>query len=869
MKRITTLLLALCQILAVQAAPFRFERSINDNWSFHKDGSDKSETVNIPHSWNAADCNDDEPGFWRGAAWYEKSVVINDELQGRKLYIRFEGAYQELDLYVNGRHAGNHKGGFTAFSFDISEYVAKGANEFRIRLDNSHDENIPPMRADFTFFGGIYRDINLIIVPESHISLSHYGSNGVYVSTPEVGDNLAKARVQTHLDIAPEAKDLSLEQRIIAPGGRQVAAVKTALGKSDEETVCTQDLRIPNPKLWDVDSPQLYTLITRLLDRNGNIIDEQRSSFGVRTFSFDPEKGFFLNGRHLKLMGTNRHQDFKDRANALPDEMHLRDVRLLKEMGGNFLRIAHYPQDPIVSAACDRLGIVTSVEIPIVDRIGSGDEFAENCVNMIKEMVYQSYNHPSMVIWAYMNEVIIDRPWRDGNIGKEEYFAKLRDCASRIDAAIRQADPSRPTMIPCHNAPALYKESGITEIPDILGFNLYCGWYTPGLDTFGPTLDKLHAMFPGKSLILSEYGADADARLHSFAPESFDYTIDYSLQYHKAYIPVIRAKDYLAGSNVWNINDFYSEVRGFAVPHVNCKGLTTLTREPKDMYWLYKATLSQEPFLRIGGHSWIIRGGQEAGGSCVQKVEVYSNASSVELSLNGQSLGSAAVSDNCAVFDVPFRAGWNQLEAKADNGCSDLLRVDFRLVPENMAEFEEINVMLGSSRHFEDREAGQAWIPEQEYRPGSWGYVGGEIMRPRLKNGTRPAFEANILGTSLDPVFQTQRAGLEAFKADVPDGKYYVYLYFAELTGSNDGKPLPYNLGNDVISSESAERVFDVSLNGTVVLKDFDIASEYGHNRAVVYKFTADVLGGKGLSVGFTPVKGLPVLNAIRIHRAE
>lgn len=849
MKRLAIILLALCQAFAATAVPTRFERSINDRWTFHKEGDNNTETVNIPHTWNAADCMDDENGFWRGAAWYERDIVINDDLSGKNLYIRFEGAYQEVELYVNGSLAGSHEGGFTAFTFDITDLVRKGTNEFRIRVDNSHNEGIPPMRADFTFFGGIYRDINLLLVPRTHISLSHYSSNGVYISTPEVSPGSATLSIATH--ITNPVKGLTIEHDIIAPDGTRAAVSTSRIRKAPApgEFIDTRNIKIASPVLWDVDSPLLYTAVTRLRDAKGAIIDEQRDIFGIRSFRFDTEEGFFLNGRHLKLMGTNRHQDYRNLGNALPDEMHLRDVRLLKEMGGNFLRIAHYPQDPLVPSECDRLGLAACVEIPIVNRIGSADDFTDNCINMALEMVYQNFNHPCMMIWAYMNEVIIDRPWGQWKMSKEDYFAKLRACASGIDAAIRQADPLRPTMIPCHNDPELYRSSGITDIPDILSFNLYCGWYTEGFDTFGPTLDRIHAMFPNKVLILSEYGADADSRLHSFAPECFDYTCEYGMLFHKAHIPVIKAKKFLAGSNVWNINDFHSESRGFAVPHVNLKGLTTLDRVPKDTYWLYKATLSTEPFVRISGHDWIVRGGQASGEVCRMPVEVYSNAASVELFHEGKSLGTSEVKDGCALFEVPFHGGWNALETKASNGVSDLLRVDFRLIPEDLSQFTEINVMLGSARYFEDRPSSQAWIPEQEYRPGSWGYVGGQPMRPKYKNGTRPAFEANILGTTLDPLFQTQRGGLEAFKADVPDGKYYVYLYFAELI------------------AHASERIFDVSLNGLTVLKDFDIAAEYGKNTAVIRKFEVDVTGGEGLSVSFASVKGLPVLNAIRISR--
>ena len=860
-----TLIMILASLLPASA---RYERSINDGWSFRKDGETASQMVSFPHTWNAKDCTDDEPGYWRGACWYERTIQINDDLSGKKVFIRFEGANQEADLWVNGRHAGNHKGGYTAFIFDISELVRHGANQFKIKVDNSHNEGIPPMSADFTFFGGIYRDVSLVFVPENHISVEHYASDGVYITTPEVSAEKASVRIETHLRLPSPEKKMFIEHTVLAPDGTEAAKVRRPLVKPSGDLVVQADAVVSNPLLWDIDTPRLYAVTTRLLDSKGNVIDSQRNTFGIRTYRFDPEKGFFLNGRHLKLIGTNRHQDFRGIGNALPDEMHLRDVRLLKDMGGNFLRIAHYPQDHLISDECDRLGILSCVEIPVVDRIGNAESFTANCVNMALEMVYQSFNHPSMIVWAYMNEVLLrDTQWKKDGLTREAYFGKVKDCASAIDGAIRQADPSRPTMIPCDSNGKRYKESGIWEVPDIIGLNLYYGWYYRTLDHLAPALDDYHQLFPGKTLFISEYGADADSRLHSFEPESQDYTCEFALLFHKKYIPVILEKEYLAGATVWNINDFHSEARAFAVPHFNLKGLTTSNRTPKDTYWLYKALFGKGPFIRIGGADWKIRGGQASGGACTQGVEVYASAGEVELSLNGRSLGVKPVRDGYARFDVPFIGGENVLEARGSDGAKDLQRVDFRLVPEDMSKFLEINVMLGTNRYFEDRAAGQVWIPEQAYRPGSWGYVGGECLRQKTSKSSRPAFEPDIRLTGLDPIFQTQRAGLEAFKADVPDGTYYVYLYFADLTGPYKGKALPYVIGGEVPSAEATEREFSVRINGTTVLQDFNIAGEYGYFTAVIKRFPVTVADGTGLSVEFIPSKGIPVLNAIRIAR--
>ncbi len=862
---IVFVLLSYLVCLPATAAP-GYERGIGDGWTFRKEGSPDTEVVSIPHTWNAQDAVDDVPGYYRGTGWYERTIPINDDLSGRKVFVRFEGANQEVDLYVNGTHAGNHKGGYTAFIFDITGYVHPGANDFKIKVDNSHNEGIPPMGADFTFFGGIYRNVSLMFVPESHIRVDHYASSGVYITTPEVSSNQASVQIETHLSLSPGEKKLYLEHIVFDPEGNQVASVKKPAIKEENKAV----IPVPNPLLWDVDTPRLYSVITRLLDKKGNVIDSRRTAFGIRTFRFEPDKGFFLNERPLKLIGTNRHQDYRGKGNALPDEMHLRDIRLLKEMGGNFLRISHYPQDELISDECDRLGILTCVEIPVVNRIGLADDFTQNCVNMAREMVYQNQNHPSMVAWAYMNEVQLDNsPWEKGKLTKEEYYRKVRDCARAIDGALREADPSRPTMIPCDGDRKKYKESGVGEIPDILGFNLYHGWYYSSFDKLGQALDKIHATFPDKALLVSEYGADADARLHSFEPECQDYTCDYALLFHKNYIPVILQKEYLSGGTVWNLNDFHSEARGFAVPHFNCKGITTSDRTPKDSYWLYRALFGANPFIRIGGSDWKIRGGQEADGKCSQPVEVFTSAPKIELFLNGESLGTKPVKEGSAIFDVPFKGGENVLEARGSDGASDLLRVDFRLAPEDLSQFKEISVLMGTRRYFEDRTGAQIWIPEQEYRPGSWGYVGGERMYQPKSGGPRPAFEADIAGTDLDPLFQTQRAGLEAFKADVPDGRYFVYLYWAELAGPSGEKSMLYDIGNKALASKEKGRVFSVSINGAIVLRDLNLAEEYGFNTAVIQRFLVEVDSAKGLNIGFIKEEGLPVLNAIRIIKVQ
>ncbi len=881
----------LLSLFLLAAVPYfaysqRTVRTINESWQFHKGELQDpfavtegtfAETVSIPHTWNASDSWDEVPGYYRGIGFYRKNVAINDSLEGKRAYIRFEGANQEAGLYVNGSLAGTHKGGYTAFCFDITDYVHSGENTFVVKVDNSYNEQIPPLSADFTFFGGIYRDVYLMITEDTHISVTHYATDGVYLSTPSVDSTSAEVEIRTMVTNAGSTKEaVTVEHRIVAPDGQTVSTLRGKM-KIKGSTVNEENLQtvtIDNPALWDIDSPQLYKVYTTLQDRDGRVLDRVSSSFGIRWYSFDPDEGFYLNGKYRKLMGTNRHQDYSRLGNALRDEMHVRDIRLLKEMGGNFLRIAHYPQDPVITQMCDREGIVTSIEIPVVNAVTMTEEFEENCITMTKEMVWQSYNSPSVIMWAYMNEVLLRPPYDKNNeTEKRTYLDYVYKIASGIENTIRELDKERYTMLPCHSNPGLYAECGIAALPKILGWNLYNGWYSNGFDGFARQLDKIHSMFPRQSILVTEYGADVDPRLHSFDSERFDFTCEYGLKYHHHYIPAILERKWLAGTTIWNLNDFYSEARRDAVPNVNNKGITGVDREIKDSYWLYQSVLSEDPVLRIGGSGWKVRGGLDAGdGRCVQPVEVYSNADQVELCHNGTSLGKRRTENGTAYFSVPFTDGQNILSAAAEKDgvpMYDMLRIDFRLTPSDAGadSFTELNVMLGSKRYFEDRAAGMVWIPEKEYVQGSWGYTGGEAARTKTRHGSLPASDVDVLGTDQDPVFQTQRKGIESFRADVPDGYYYVYLYFADLESGKDKAALAYNLGNDVIRNEKSDRIFDVSINGQPVLKEFDIAKECGYERAVIKKFPVVVTGDGGLSVDFTPVKGEPVLNAVRIYR--
>ena len=864
--------------------------TINDGWKFTKGspfeaqltGCDDSswETVNIPHTWNDKDADDETPGFYRGPVWYRKQLFIDKSQEGRRAVIYFEGANQEVRFYLNGQFVGEHKGGYTRFCFDITPHLRYGQeNLFAIYVNNVYNPNIPPLSADFTFFGGIYRDVYLQFMNPVHIATNDYASSGVYIRTPEVNNSAASVEITTLLtNDMPQATEIRVENIICDADGKEVkktqAEVKLAAGET--KTDISKKIKIDSPRLWDIDDPYRYMVYTRILDkRKGTLLDEVVNPLGLRWFKFDSEKGFFLNGKGRKLIGTARHQDYFQKGNALRDELHVQDVLLLKEMGGNYLRVSHYPQDPVIMEMCDKLGIVTSVEIPVVNAVTETEEFLHNSVEMAKEMVRQDFNRPSVMIWGYMNEIFLRRPYTEGK-QLEDYYRFTEKVARALEATIREEDPSRYTMMAYHNMPQYYEDAHLTEIPMIQGWNLYQGWYEPDINEFQRLLDRAHKAYKGKVLMITEYGPGVDPRVHSYQPERFDFSQEYGLVYHKHYLNEMMKRPFVAGSSLWNLNDFYSESRVDAVPHVNNKGVVGLNREKKDVYWFYKTALSRRPILVIGNREWKSRGGvvNTAQKECIQSVPVFSNAEEVELFVNNKSLGKKKIEDNYALFDVPFVGGENLLEAVAvtgDNKLRDMLRIQFQLVGSRLKDeavpFTELNVMLGSPRYFEDRAANVAWIPEQEYKPGSWGFIGGTSYRRQTGFGTMLGSDIDIHGTDMNPIFQTQRVGIKSFKADVPNGEYSVYLHWAELESDKEREALVYNLGADSEQTFAGNRSFGISINGTTVSDDFNVARDYGYARAVIKKFVITVKDGKGVSVDFHKKEGEPILNAIRIYR--
>lgn len=894
MQRIITLIVFIGMIFTgmSKAQNGRTTYTINSDWKFHKGDlsigspSDASwEAVSIPHTWNNKDAFDDTPGYYRGIGVYKKSVFFSEEDKTKAIVIHFEGANQETEVFVNGISVGSHKGGYTAFSFPITKALNFGkTNEIIVKVTNAFDENIPTLTADFTFFGGIYRDVYLKKMNQVHLSNDKYSSQEVLISTPKVSHERATIHFKGLVNNeTSKTQQIEITQSIRDASKKEVEKIKTDYRlKANEVIEFDQNIsEFKNPNLWSPEDPYLYEVVTTITDKKTKkVLDEIVNSLGFRWFEFDTDKGFSMNGKHYKLMGTNRHQDFLGLGNAVPDALAIADVEHLKAMGGNFLRIAHYPHDPVIMEACDRLGIITTVEIPIVNYITESDEFAHNSIEMAKEMVLQDYNHPSLVSWAYMNEILL-RPKYVGEPEKQEpYFKTITALAKDIEKVIRGLDPYRYTMIPNHGAFNSYVKAELTDIPMIVGWNLYPGWYGRNINSFENFLDN-HQQKLNRPLIVTEYGADADPRLRSFTPERFDSTLEYQVYYHIHYLREILKRPFVAGANVWNLADFSSETRYDAMPFVNSKGLMTLDRKPKDAYYLYQAFLKTEPFIAIGSKLWKQGSGfsdENNGLIATQPMSVFTNQESAVLYHNGISLGEKITNeDKTLIWDVPFVNGANLLEVVSEaNGktIKDFHNINFNLIAKNLdskqVPFESVRISLGSKRYFLDDLTNEIWLPTQEFdsENNTWGTVGGTVFQMQNTSRQNYGTDQNIRQTYNDPIFQTAQVGLEAFKLSVPEGAYELTLHFAELISDTEKEVLAYNLDSHSEQENlNTERVFDVLVNGKVVLEKLDLAKDYGTEQAVSFKIKQWVGDKKGITISFRSIKGEPILNAVELRK--
>jgi beta-galactosidase len=862
---------------------------LNDNWQFAKDSAGNNtagkitgwQIVNLPHTWNVADVMDDVPGYYRGVGWYKKTIDIPSQLKSKQFFIYFEGANQQTEVFVNGKTAGSHTGGYTAFCIPITPFLdPSGKNEVLVKVDNSYNEDIAPLSADFTFYGGIYRQVSLIATGDIHFSLADNASKAVYISTPGVSASKASVKIKANFingSVGEKRLRLttSLQDRQHIKRAEVSSLVTVGVNESKD---LTQHIPAFNrPHLWSPEDPYLYTATTKITDAaTGEVLDEVNNVIGFRWFKFDAAKGFFLNGKSYKLIGTSRHQDYKGMGNAVSKKLAVDDIALIKKTGANFFRVAHYPQDPAVMEACDRLGLLSSVEIPLVNEITESTAFYNNCMNMQVEMIRQNYNHPSVIIWCYMNEILLRPHFANDKERQQIYFSAITKLAVSLDSLTRKEDPYRYTMIANHADFNKYSDNHLTTLAMITGWNLYSGWYSGTPEDFPAFLDRHHQKLPQQPFMITEYGADADSRIRAVTPLRFDKSVEYTTKFHQFYITEIMKRPFVAGAIVWNLADFNSETRTETMPHINNKGLLTWNRTPKDPYYLYQAVFSKTPFVKIASAGWTVRGGvaDSSGEYCYQPLQVASNLNLLNLKMNGKTLATAKVEQGLAAWQLPFVNGINSIEVwgTVNNKLyRDTLTVNFLLQPyifaSNKTAFKQMNVLLGAKRYFIDS-AQQLWIPDQPYRAGSWGCIGGKPFIIENNNRLPYGTDRNILGTDDDPIYQTQQTGIAAYCFDVPAGNYELTLYFAELQGGLIKYP-PYNLSDTARDENSVKRIFTVQINNEPLLENFNMAKEYGTAKAISKKTKVTVTKNSGITIAFKAIEGEPVLNALQLKKLD
>ena len=591
---------------------------IMKGWEFTgPDGT--TTTVDLPHTWNARDGQDGGNDYWRGTCIYRTHFAAPQfNSASHQVWIQFDGVNASAHVVLNGSPVCNHDGGYSTFRANITELL-QDENELTVEVDNSKNDRVYPQKADFTFYGGIYRDVSLMVVSKNHFTLDYFGGPGIRI-TPTVQGADASVQVTTWHDGEGE---VSIE--LLDAAGNTVAT-----GKGPDIT-----LTIFNAHLWNgVKDPYLYSCKARLVV-NGTVEDETTTRFGVRSFKVDPKKGFFLNGKSYPLHGVSRHQDRKGLGNAITREMHDEDMALIKEIGANTIRLAHYQHDQYFYDLCDEVGMVVWAEIPYIsEHMPNG---RENTISQMKELIIQNYNHPCIVCWGVSNEITISTK------DKKDMLDNHR----QLNDLCHEMDKTRLTTLACYAMCGPFNRSA--HITDMVSWNLYLGWYVPGFILNDLWMGFFHLCFPNRPFGYSEYGAEGMPNLHSTHPHRGDHTEEYQAKYHEYMLRCFKRHPWMWATHVWNMFDFAADARDQGgEPGMNHKGLVTFDRKTKkDSFYLYKAWWSDEAFVHICSKRFVERTGSTA------TVKVYSNQSTVALYVNGNKVGEQT-GEHVFTFKVPL-----------------------------------------------------------------------------------------------------------------------------------------------------------------------------------------------------------------------
>ena len=613
--------------------------NLNEGWKFYKGVADvaaatgECEAVSLPHTWNATDGQDGGNDYFRGSCLYAKKLNKADLPKGDKYYLEICGANSSAWVYLNGKQLANHDGGYSTWRVDLTADM-QDENELAIVVDNAPNDRVYPQIADFTFYGGLYRDVNLIVVNDTHFDLNYFGGKGLVI-TPVMDGANANVRVETYVNNMQTGDEIEItvfnkEEKVVA------------FAKSAE---LNAEFVIENARLWNGrKDPYLYTAKAEII-RGGEKLDAVSARFGCRSFAIDPERGFILNGEEYPLRGVSRHQDRLGIGNALLPCHHEEDIDLIMEVGATTIRLAHYQHDQYFYDLCDEKGLVIWAEIPYISKHMPNGR--ENTISQMKELIVQNYNHPSIVVWGLSNEITMG--------GAKD--PDLIENHNILNDLVHGMDKTRLTTMACVSMCGM--DEPYVQIPDVVSYNHYFGWYGGDTSMNGPWFDKFHEKYPSKPIGVSEYGCEA-LNWHTSNPVQGDYTEEYQAYYHEELIKQLFTRKYLWATHVWNMFDFGADARAEGGENgQNHKGLMTMDRKyKKDAFYAYKAWLSDEPFVHLCGKRYVDRVED------VTKVTVYSNQPEVELFVNGESEGKKTSAEHFFYFDVK-NVGESTIVAKA------------------------------------------------------------------------------------------------------------------------------------------------------------------------------------------------------------
>lgn len=614
--------------------------SLNENWtlSFPK-GDHATEQVNLPHTWNAVDGNDGNGSYLRTTGVYTRTFTAPKQpREGGRTYVEVLAAALNSTVKVNGQVATTHEGGFSIFRADVTDLCHEGENELTIEVSNEDTPSMYPSSADFTFYGGLYRGVNLISVPNAHFDLDYYGGPGMMVTPVPTEDGGASFTIKSF--VTNPADDLTVMYSIEDCFGREVASA--VRGSADTEVT----IYVPDAQLWSMDEPNLYTVIATL-QRNNEEVDEIAANVGVRSFKVTPDEGFSINGVPTPLRGVSRHQDRVFEGNALTAEEHYDDAMLIKELGANTIRLAHYQHSQDFYDACDEIGFAVWAEIPFISVFKKGEGAHKHVMEEMKELIIQNYNHPSIMFWGISNEILI------GGISQE-----LVDTHHDLEKLCKELDPTRLTTIAHVSTTPV--NGPMHHITDLESYNHYFGWYGGQMEQNGPWLDQFHAEHPDICIGISEYGCEGIINWHSNTPQCKDYTEEYQALYHEHMAQVFEDRPWVWASHVWNMFDFGCAARNEGgVSGRNNKGLVTMDRKTKkDSYFVYQAYWTQTPMVHIAGRRHAQRAGETT------EIKVYSNQDTVVLYVNGKEVGQQTA-HRVFKFNAALNEGFNTIVAVA------------------------------------------------------------------------------------------------------------------------------------------------------------------------------------------------------------